>query len=121
MEPQLPSRYRAQQWYSAPRLWEKISRYALVAGRKTVLTAITLYHCLRDSDTPAWAKGVIMGALGYLVLPADMVPDIIPGAGYGDDWAALVTALATVATYVKDIHKVKAAAQTEKIFGLKGH
>lgn len=121
MAPQLPSRYRAPHWYSAPRLWEKISRYALIAGRKTVLTAITLYHCLRDKDTPAWAKGVIMGALGYLVLPADMVPDIIPGAGYGDDWAALVAALGTVATYVKDIHKVKAAAQTEKIFGLKGH
>jgi uncharacterized membrane protein YkvA (DUF1232 family) len=117
----LPSRFNAEHWYTASNLWRKLSRYALVAGRKTVLTAITLYHCLRDNDTPAWAKGVIMGALGYLVLPADMVPDIIPGAGSGDDWAALVAALGTVATYVKDIHKVKAAAQTEKLFGLKGH
>lgn len=121
MDPDLPSRYRAGNWYSAPNLWRKVSRCALVAGRKTVLTAITLYHCLRDKETPAWAKGVIVGALGYLVLPVDMVPDIIPGAGYGDDWAALVAALGTVAIYVKDIHKVKAAAQTEKIFGLKGH
>ena len=121
MDPELPSRYRAERWYSAPSLWRKLSRYALVAGRKTVLTALTLYHCLRDKDTPSWAKGVIVGALGYLVLPVDMVPDIIPGAGYGDDWAALVAALGTVSIYVKDIHKVKAAAQTEKLFGLKGH
>jgi uncharacterized membrane protein YkvA (DUF1232 family) len=121
MDPDLPSRYRAERWYSAPQLWKKLSHCALVAGRRTVLTAVTLYHCLRDKDTPAWAKGVIVGALGYLVLPVDMVPDIIPGAGYGDDWAALVAALATVSVYVKDIHKVKAAAQTEKLFGLKGH
>ena len=121
MDPDLPSRFRAERWYSAPNLWRKVSRYGLVAGRKTVLIAITLYHCLRDKDTPSRAKGVIVGALGYLVLPVDMVPDIIPGAGYGDDWAALVAALGTVAIYVKDIHKVKAAAQTERIFGLKGH
>lgn len=119
MDPQLPTRYDAARWYSGPNLWRKISRYALVAGRKTVLTALTLYHCLRDADTPTWAKGVIAGALGYLILPADLVPDIIPGAGYGDDWAALVAALGTVATYVKDIHKLKAATQTEKIFGLR--
>lgn len=121
MPADLPSRYDARRWYSAPRLWHKLSRFALVAGRKTVLTALTLFHCLRDPDTPAWAKGVIMGALGYLILPADLVPDLIPGAGYGDDWAALVAALGTVATYVKDMHKLKASMQTERLFGLKGH
>lgn len=120
MESALPARYRAAHWYSPARLWEKLSRYALVAGRKTVLTALTLYHCLGDKDTPAWAKGVIVGALGYLILPVDLVPDIIPGAGYGDDWAALVAALGTVAAYVKDEHKIRAAVQTEKLFGRRG-
>jgi uncharacterized membrane protein YkvA (DUF1232 family) len=121
MTSDLVSRRDARRWYSAPNLWRKLSRCALVAGRKTVLSAITLYHCLRDADTPAWAKGVIVGALGYLILPADMVPDLIPGAGYGDDWAALVAALGTVAAYVKDEHKIRAAVQAEKLFGRKGH
>lgn len=116
----LVKRFRAERWYSARSLWRKLSRFALIAGRKTVLTAITLYHCLGDKDTPAWAKGVIAGALGYLVLPADLVPDVLPGVGYSDDWAALAAALTTVATYVKDIHKIKAAAQTEKLFGRRG-
>lgn len=121
MSRDLPSRYRAGRWYSAPNLRRKLSRCARVAGRKTVVAAITLYHCLRDKDTPAWAKGVIVGALGYLILPADLVPDLIPGAGFGDDWAALVAALGTVAAYVKDEHKIRAAAQAERFFGLKGH
>ncbi|MGB6220345.1 YkvA family protein [Haloferula sp.] len=120
MDPELPSQLKAERWYSAPRLWEKLRRTSKVLGKNAVLTILTLYHCLRDSDTPTWAKGVIVGALGYLIFPADLVPDIIPGAGYGDDWAAIVGALGTVAAYVKDIHKVKAAAQTEKLFGRVG-
>lgn len=115
--PQLPSRYSAPTWYSAPRLWITLKKAALTAGRKTLLTALTLFYCLQDRDTPTWAKGVIVGALGYLILPADLIPDIIPGAGFGDDWGALVAALGTVAAYVKDEHKTKAAAQVQRLLG----
>ena len=61
--------------------------------------------------------GVINGALGYLVLPTDLIPDVIPGIGYGDDWGALVAALGTVSAYIKDEHKNKAAAQVARLFG----
>lgn len=117
MDPELARRLQTDHWYSGPRLWAKLRRYGAVLGRKAVLTALTLFHCLRDADTPAWAKGVIVGALGYLILPADLVPDLIPGAGFGDDWAALVAALGTVATYVKDAHKARAGLQTARLFG----
>lgn len=113
----LPARLSAPSWYSAPRLWRTLRKAALSAGRKTLTTALTLFYCLQDRDTPTWAKGVIVGALGYLVLPADLIPDIIPGAGFGDDWGALVAALGTVAAYIKDEHKSKALAQVERLFG----
>jgi uncharacterized membrane protein YkvA (DUF1232 family) len=71
--------------YSAPALWHTLGRVAVVAGRKTLTSALVLFYCLKDRETPAWARGVIVGALGYLILPLDMVPDILPGAGYGDD------------------------------------
>jgi uncharacterized membrane protein YkvA (DUF1232 family) len=116
-KPQLPIPLSAPRWYSAPRLWRTLSRAAVSAGRKTLLTALTLFYCLQDRDTQTWAKGVIVGALGYLVLPADLIPDIIPGAGYGDDWGALVAALATVAAYIKDEHKSKASSQVERLLG----
>ena len=75
----------AAHWYSGPRLWQTLKKVAVSAGRKTLLSALILFYCLRDRDTPTWAKGVIVGALGYLILPTDLIPDIIPGAGYGDD------------------------------------
>ena len=107
--------HAAARWYSAPALWRTLGRVAAAAGRQTLMTALVLFYCLKDRDTPAWARGVIVGALGYLILPLDMVPDIIPGAGYGDDWGAIVVALGTVAAYIKDEHKAKARAQVERL------
>jgi uncharacterized membrane protein YkvA (DUF1232 family) len=101
--------------YSGPALWRTLGRVAVAAGRKTLISALVLFYCLKDSDTPAWARGVIVGALGYLILPLDMVPDMLPGAGYGDDWGAIVVALATVAAYIKDEHKAKARIQVERL------
>lgn len=112
-----PAPLAAHRWYSGPRLWLTLRKVAASAGRKTLLSSLTLFYCLKDHDTPTWAKGVIVGALGYLILPTDLIPDIIPGAGYGDDWGAIVAALATVATYIKDEHKAKAAGQVERFFG----
>lgn len=106
----------AARWYSGPALWRTLKKLAVSTGRKTLLSALVLFYCLKDRDTPAWARGAIIGALGYLILPTDLVPDMIPGAGYGDDWGAIVVALGTVAAYIKDEHKAKAKAQMERLF-----
>ena len=112
-----PRLLAAPHWYSGERLWHALKKVAAAAGRKTLLTALVLFYCLKDKDTPTWAKGVIVGALGYLILPADLIPDILPGAGYGDDWGAIVAALGTVAAYIKDEHKARAHAQVERLLG----
>lgn len=102
--------------YSAPRLWRKLAQIAQRAGDKVIFTALILFHCLQDKDTPAWARTVIVGTLGYLILPADLVPDIIPGAGLADDWGALVAALGAISMYIKDVHKQKAREQADRLF-----
>lgn len=115
--PKFPKRYSAPGSYSAPRLWRKLKRVAFKASRQSLKAALVLFHCLRDADTPKWAKGVIAGALGYLILPMDLVPDILPGIGYSDDWSAILAALATVAAYIKDEHKRRAEDQLRRLFG----
>lgn len=102
--------------FSSTTLWRKLRGMVAVAGRKTLFSALVLFNCLKDSDTPAWARGVIVGALGYLILPTDMIPDILPGAGYGDDWSAILAALATVGAYIKEAHKNLANEQVQKLF-----
>lgn len=70
--------------------------------------ALMLYFCLRDEDTPKFVKAVILGALGYLVLPVDFLPDSIPGLGWVDDAAVLAIAMRFAGRYIKPMHREKA-------------
>ena len=70
--------------------------------------AVMLYYCLRDEYTPKFVKGVIAGALGYLVLPIDFIPDSIPGLGWLDDVAVLAIAMKVANRYIKASHKEQA-------------
>lgn len=83
--------------YSEAGFWEKLQRHARPAGAQLVEHALQLYYAARSPDTPAWAKAVVYGALGYFIFPADAIPDIVPGAGYTDDLGVLAMALATIA------------------------
>lgn len=39
---------------------------------------------------------IIMGALGYLILPLDLIPDVVPVLGFADDAAAIKLSYDTV-------------------------
>ncbi|MBQ6952533.1 MAG: DUF1232 domain-containing protein [Bacteroidales bacterium] len=108
---------RFQRYYSAESFWKKIQRLVKRAGAKTVYYALVLYYTLKDRATPYRYKAVIAGALGYLILPADMVPDLLPFAGLADDWAALTAAVMYVLTAITPEIKEKAKQQLENWFG----
>jgi uncharacterized membrane protein YkvA (DUF1232 family) len=103
--------------YSDDSLWKKLGDYALVAGKEVVTKALTLYETLKDKDTPAWAKAVIVGSLGYFISPADAIPDVIPVVGFADDLGALAASLAAVAAHIKDEHVDFANATLKRWFG----
>ena len=103
--------------YSETSLGKKLARCALLAGRQVVEKALVLFHTLKDRDTPKWAKGVIIGALGYFISPIDAIPDLIPFAGYADDLGALAAALGTVAMHIKKDHIAAAKATISRWFG----
>ena len=86
--------------YDESSFWEKIKKFAGKAGGKVIYAALKLFFAAKDENTPAWAKGVIFGALGYFILPADVVPDVIPGVGFVDDWGVLLAAVYVVATHI---------------------
>ena len=103
--------------YSDESFWEKVKKFALTAGKEVIEKALVLYYCLKDSDTPAWAKTVIIGALGYFILPADAIPDYIAAVGFTDDLGALAAATLTVATHVKKEHVSQARETIARWFG----
>ena len=103
--------------FSLAGLWRVLRKLANRGGRKLMMLAMTLFHCLNDPETPAWAKSVILGALGYLIFPLDFIPDAVLGAGFTDDWSVILGAVATVAAHIKEEHKAKAAAAADRFLG----
>lgn len=106
----------AEQQYDEASFWQKLRKYAVVAGREVVEIALKLYYCMQDADTPKWAKTVIAGSLVYFIVPVDGVPDFLPG-GYVDDFGALSAALMAVAAHIKDTHVEQARTKMSQWFG----
>lgn len=79
--------------------------------------ALWLYYTALEPSTPAWAKTTIYGALGYLVLPADAVPDAFPVVGFSDDAGVIASTLAAVATHVMPRAKKRAKEVLDARFG----
>jgi len=63
-----------------------------IAGRAP-LYARLLYALLVDGRTPAARKAMLAGAVGYVLLGRDIVPDEIPLLGSVDDLAVVAIAL----------------------------
>ena len=72
---------------------------------------------LRDENVLNTDKAKIIGALGYFILPIDLVPDVIPVVGYSDDLAALIMALRSVWINVTPEMKSRAKETLKDWFG----
>jgi len=95
---------------------EKISRIAKRAGAKLVYAALILYYTLESDKVSLKDKATIIGALGYLISPLDVIPDAIPLAGLGDDFAVLLYVLQRVWGNVEEEIKQKARAKLNQWF-----
>ncbi len=103
--------------YSESSFWDKVKKFASKAGSKVIYTALKLYYTMQSPDTPAWAKAVIIGALGYFIAPIDAISDVIPVVGYADDLGVLAAAAASVVTNITPAIKAEAKRKTKDWFG----
>jgi uncharacterized membrane protein YkvA (DUF1232 family) len=88
--------------------WAKVRR---TLGRVPFLEqAVAAYYCAIDRETPVQVKAVLMGALAYFVMPADMIPDFIAWVGFADDATVLALAIRTVEPHIKEHHRRQARA-----------
>jgi uncharacterized membrane protein YkvA (DUF1232 family) len=97
-----------QATYVRRRFWRKVRR---TLGRVPFMEqVIAAYYAAVDPATPSIAKAVLMAALAYFVMPADMIPDVIAGLGFTDDAAVLMMAVKTLAPHIRSSHVERARA-----------
>ena len=102
--------------FSQSEFVEKIARIAKRAGSKLVYAALILYYTLQSDKVSKSDKAIIIGALGYMISPLDVIPDAIPIAGLTDDLAVLVYVLKKVWTGIDPEILQKAKERLSKWF-----
>lgn len=112
--PQLPVdpvRLRVEEERLTKRFWRKLkSTLSYLPFAETFLAA---FFAATDPKTPAGAKAVLLGALGYFIVPLDIVPDLLGAFGYGDDLAVILAAIKAVESSITEAHREKARAWLE--------
>ena len=105
--------------FSESGFWNKVKKVAQKAGAKVIYVALILYYELMDPNVSPKEKAIIIGALGYFILPIDLIPDAIPVAGFTDDLAALMAAYAYVKTHLTSGVKFQAQNKMREWFDIR--
>ena len=105
-------------YYSDNRFWKKVERVAKKVGATVLLPVFTLYYMLQDDKVSLQHKAYIVGALGYFILPIDLIPDgILPVIGFTDDIAVMTLVLKLVKDSITPEIKARANARVSAIIG----
>jgi len=109
----VPSVQRVNEVRVQKGFWPKIRRTA--ARIPFARQVISVWYSARDPETPAAAKGIMLGALAYFVMPIDAIPDVFAGIGFTDDAAVIAALIATVGAHIRQRHRDQAEAALERL------
>ena len=103
--------------YNEDKLWDKIKNVAKKAGIEVIYYVLLLFYALQSSKVTVAEKALIVAALGYFILPTDLIADFVPLLGYTDDMATLAWALQTVAKNLTPEIKQQAKQKLTELIG----
>lgn len=113
---QIPDLTQYKDKFSQQAFTDKIARIAKRSGAKLVYAALILYYTLQSDKVSLKDKATIIGALGYLISPIDVIPDAIPIAGLTDDLAVLLYVINKIWYSVGEDVKTKAREKLKTWF-----
>lgn len=68
---------------------EKLKSIGVKIGEKFLYHIFLLYYMYKSDKVSAKDKAIIIGCLGYFILPTDIVADMLPMIGFTDDMAVI--------------------------------
>ena len=95
-----------------------LKKILLIAGRAIAQPALEGYELIIDNSTPTQVRISIMGALTYLIVPLDLIPDFIPASGFSDDLVALTAVISLWQHHITPEIKLRARCKLDKWFPL---
>ncbi len=96
---------------------ETILKQILIrAGRAIALPALEAMEMLLDDATPIQARLSMLTALTYLIMPLDLIPDLIPVTGFSDDLVALTAVITLWSNHMSPQIKNRARQKLDSWF-----
>ena len=98
---------------------ESLLRRLLVrAGRSLASPALEALELLLDPGTPSPVRLTMLAGLSYLLMPADLIPDILPVAGFSDDLVALTAVIGVWRNHLTPTIQARAKRRLDQWFPL---
>ena len=94
----------------------QLKKILLTAGRTIAQPALEGFELIMDNSTPPQVRVSMMGALTYLIVPVDLIPDFIPASGFSDDLVALTAVISLWQNYITPEIKFRAKCKLNKWF-----
>ena len=95
-----------------------LKKILLRAGRVIAQPALEGFELIIDNSTPPQVRISIMGALTYLIVPVDLIPDFIPATGFSDDLVALTAVIGLWRHHITPEIRFRAKSKLDKWFPL---
>tara|TARA_B100000700_G_C14873820_1_gene774675 strand:+ start:296 stop:661 length:366 start_codon:yes stop_codon:yes gene_type:complete len=93
-----------------------LKKVLLIAGRSIAKPALEGFEMIIDNSTPPQVRISIIGALTYLIVPIDLIPDFIPASGFSDDLVALTAVISLWQHHMTPEIKYRAKCKLDKWF-----
>ena len=101
--------------FNEHKFWNKLKKIFPNIGYESVNKILVLFYVFKEQNVPMKVKVTIAGALGYLIVPFDLIPDFAP-MGYTDDLSAILAVLEAIEFYVTPEIRQKAKDKTDEFF-----
>ena len=91
-----------------------LKKILLTAGRAIAQPALEAFEMVIDPLTPPQARLTMLAALTYLIMPLDLIPDLIPVAGFSDDLVALTAVISLWSRHITPEIRYRANQKLDK-------
>ncbi len=98
------------------KLLSYLRNYISALSNKGIYIILLMYFAYTNTETPSWAKRIVLGTIAYFISPLDSIPDLTPLIGMTDDIGVLSFGLTTIACYINENVRQKAIEKYKEIF-----
>ena len=86
------------------------------AGRSIARPALEALEMMLDPATPPQARFTLLAGLTYLFVPTDLIPDLLPVAGFSDDLVAITAVLGLCRNHITPEIRQRAQRRLDQWF-----